>query len=363
MAWYDIFKREKRNYDPFLSHTFAVNNAGEIINSNTALQCPPYVSAVNLLSTSLAKLGKHVYKDGERVEGHPIEKLLRSPNPYINGYELFQQADLKRLNEGNIYIHITRNDKGLASQLMLINPANVSMKIENDIYYLVRQGDKQIRVEPKNMIHVKSPFMDESSLQGIGYHTILKEQLGLWITAQKHQARYFNVGSDPTSLLTTDEKLSPEKRKAVREAWEKVNSKDNKMRVAVLDGGFKFIRLGSNFSDLEMNDMFSELTKEIASAFNIDPSMVGHDGTKNTYQNVESQNMNFLQQALMPSITAWEYQLQKLFNDNSSFYIKFNYETLLRADSTSRAERLTKLVSNDIITTNEAREYEGLKAL
>lgn len=358
---FDRFKKEKRNYDPFLTSTFAVNYAGEIVNSNTSLQCPPFVSAVNLLSTSLAKLGRHVMKDGGRIEGHPVEKLLKNPNPFIDGYTFFQQADLQRLNEGNAYIHITRNNKGIASQLMLINPSFVSMRIDgNEVYYLVRMGDKQLTVEPKDMIHVKSPFMDMNALKGIGYHSVLKEQIGLWLTAQKHQSRYFAVGSDPTSLLTTDEKLSPDKRKEVREAWEKVNSNDNRMRVAVLDGGFKFTKLGSNFSDLEMNDMFSELTKQIASTFNISPSLIGHDGSKNTYSNIEQQNMNFLQQSLMPGITAWEHQLQKLFGENSSYYVQFNYESLLRADSSSRAERLTKLVSANIITTNEAREYEGL---
>ncbi|MFA2751100.1 phage portal protein [Bacillus mobilis] len=361
MGLFDRFKKEKRNYDPFLTSTFAVNYAGEIVNSNTSLQCPPFVSAVNLLSTSLAKLGRHVMKDGGRIEGHPVEKLLKNPNPFIDGYTFFQQADLQRLNEGNAYIHITRNNKGIASQLMLINPSFVSMRIDgNEIHYLVRMGDKQLTVEPKDMIHVKSPFMDMNALKGIGYHSVLKEQIGLWLTAQKHQSRYFAVGSDPTSLLTTDEKLSPDKRTEVREAWEKVNSNDNRMRVAVLDGGFKFTKLGSNFSDLEMNDMFSELTKQIASTFNISPVLIGHDGSKNTYSNIEQQNMNFLQQSLMPGITAWEHQLQKLFGENSSYYVQFNYESLLRADSSSRAERLTKLVSANIITTNEAREYEGL---
>lgn len=364
MGFFDRFKKEKRNYDPFLTSTFAVNYAGEIVNSNTALQCPPYVSAVNLLSTSLAKLGKHVMKDGERVQGHPVERMLESPNPFINGYELFQNADLQRLNEGNCYIHITRDSKGMASQLMIINPSFVSQKVEgNNFYYIVTTGGKNITVEAKDMIHVKTPFADVNGLKGIGYHSVLKEQIGLWLTAQKHQARYFAVGSDPTSLLTTDEKLSPEKRDSVREAWEKVNSNDNKMRVAVLDSGFKFTRLGANFNDLEMNAMFSELTKQIASVFNISPSMIGHDGSKNTYENVEMQNMRFLQQALMPSITAWEHQLNKLFSPNSGYYVRFNYESLLRADSASRADRLVKLVEAEIISVDEAREHEGLKVL
>lgn len=358
--WKDMFTR---NYEPFTEMPFAYNYSNEEVNGNTALQCPPYVASINLMTTSLAKLGKHVMSDGKRVEGHPVEKLLRQPNPFVDGYTFFQQAEMQRLNDGNAYIHITRVG-GVASSLMLLHPSNVVNKIEGGkFFYEVRQGGQYLKVEPKDMIHVKSPFSDGDMFKGIGYHGILKEQLGLWLAAQKHQARYFSLGSDPTSLLTTEEKLSEEKRANVREAWERLNSNDNKHRVAVLDAGFKFQKLGAAFSDLEMNVMFSELTKQIASTFNIAPYLVGHDGSKNTYSNIESQNMQFLQQSLMPGITAWEYQLSKLFDEGSSYSIKFNFESLLRADSKSRAERLNLLVSSSIITVNEAREHEGLPAI
>lgn len=359
MNWWD--RLFKRNYEPFYEDTFTFNYANETITSRTALECPPYVSAITLMTTSLAKLGRHVMEDGERIEGHPIERLLKSPNPFIDGYTFFQQAEMQRLNEGNAYIHITRKGNEVSS-LMLIDPSNVTHKIDNGTFdYEVRQGDTTVSVMPDDMIHIKAPFTDTDVFKGIGYYSVLKEQLGLWLAAQKHQARYFSLGSDPTSVLTTDEKLSREKREQVRKAWEKMNSNENRHRVAVLDAGFKFNKLGVSFGDLEMNAMFNELSIQIASTFNISPYLLGREGSKNTYSNIESQNMQFLQQSLMPSIKTWESQLTKLFNDDG-YYVKFNYESLLRADSQSRAERLTKLVDANIITTNEAREYEGLNA-
>lgn len=363
MNWFNRFTEYfTRSYQPFTEHEFTFNHSNEPVTSRTALECPPYVSAINLLSTSLSKLGKHVTREGERVEYHPIEKLLEQPNPFMDGYTFFQQAEMERLNSGNAYIHITR-ENGIAQSLMLIDSSNVTHKIdEGKFYYLVRKGQSQVKVEPKDMIHVKAPFTDSDIFKGVGYHTVLKEQLGLWLAAQKHQARYFSLGSDPTSVLTTDEKLSEEKRANVRQAWERLNSNDNRHRVAVLDAGFKFDKLGNSFSELEMNNMFNELSIQIASTFNISPYLLGREGSKNTYSNIESQNMQFLQQALMPIIKTWESQLVKLFNDDSDYQVKFNYDSLLRADSKTRAERLTMLVNANILTTNEAREYEGKEA-
>ena len=328
------------------------------VDSVTALNCPPYMSAITLLSTSLAKLGKHVMNDGRRVENHPIEKLLNEPNPFIDGYTMFLQAEIQRLNNGNAYIHISRDNQGNPTSLMLIDQGNVSLELLNSGFvYKVATTKGEIHINPRDMIHVRSPQLD-SNMQGVGYYYILKEQIKLWLAAQKHQTTYFELGAHPISMLQTSEILDPEAKKKVREEWEKLNGNENKHRVAVLDGKFDYKHLGTNFTELELNAMYGELTKQIASAFNLAPFLLGHDGSKNTYSNIESQNMQFLQNSLMPGITAWEQQLKKLCTNGD--YVRFNIETLLRADSTSRAERLNKLVQAKIITIDEAREYENL---
>lgn len=355
LRFLNIFKRE---IPPVEAQQPVFNIASIQVDGVTALNCPPYTSAITLLATSIAKLGKHVMKDGQRVENHPIEKLLNEPNPYIDGYTLFLQAETQRLNDGNAFIHITRNENGDPVALMLIDPANVSMELHTGFYYKIAQPTGSITVNANDMIHVRSPHLD-TNLKGIGYHAILKEQIKLWLAAQKHQTNYFQLGAFPKAMLETAETLSPDAKKKVREEWEKLNGNDNKHRVAVLDGNFKYTHLGTNFGELELNTMYGELTKQMASTFNIAPYLIAHDGSKNTYSNIESQNMQFLQNALMPGITAWEYQLKKLFKAKNS-YIRFNVDTLLRADSSSRAERLSKLVQAKIISIDEAREYENL---
>lgn len=349
---YELIRREATQTVEAPTTNFGI--AAIQVDSVTALNCPPYMSAVSLLSTSLSKLGKHVMKDGQRVEHHRIEKLLNEPNPFIDGYTMFLQAETQRLNNGNAYIHITRDKQGSPTALMLIDQGNVSLELLSS-GFIYKVGEQHI--SPKDMIHVRSPQLD-SHMKGIGYHAILKEQIKLWLAAQKHQTNYFELGAHPISMLQTSEMLEPEAKKRVREEWEQLNGNNNKHRVAVLDGQFDYKHLGTNFNELELNAMYGELTKQIASVFNLAPYLLAHDGSKNTYSNIESQNMQFLQNALMPGITAWESQLKKLCKDGE--YVRFNIETLLRADSASRAERLSKLVQANILSVNEAREHENL---
>lgn len=46
------------------------------------MQVPPYASAINLLSSSLAKLSIHVEKDGKQIDNHPIKRLFENPSEF-----------------------------------------------------------------------------------------------------------------------------------------------------------------------------------------------------------------------------------------------------------------------------------------
>lgn len=351
----------KRSFDnPWKeqSEHYRLENAGQDVTFETALLCPPYSSSINLISTSIAKLSKHVFINGKRAEGHQIENLLKYPNPFMDGYTLIQQTEKKRLNEGNSYILIDRDNRGYAKNLWLINS---DVRFERDGYYRVTIDGSLRVIHPNDIIHLKTNQIDLNSFKGIGYSTILRRQIGLWLAAQSYQATYFANGSKPNGIITLNTDLNEEMRNKVRDAWEENHTKQNKNKIAVMPKGMDFKETStSNFNDLQMKDIFNELTKQIASVFNLSPYMIGHDGTSNTYSNIESQNIQYLQQTLMPLIISWEQQLIKLFPSRTEMYIKFNYESLLRADSLNRANRLKILVESEIMTKEEARALEGL---
>lgn len=351
----------KRSFDnPFKEYSsrYRLENAGQDVNYETALLCPPYASSINLISTSIAKLSKHVLINGKRLEGHKIENLLKYPNPFMDGYTLIQQAEMKRLNEGNGYILIDRDNQGYAKNLWLINS---DVRLEKDGFYRMNINGSQRVIHPNDIIHIKTNRMDLENFKGIGYSTTLRRQIGLWLAAQSYQATYFANGTKPNGIITLNTELNEDMRNKVRDAWEENHSKKNRNRIAIMPKGMEFKETSlSNFNDLQMKDTFNELTKQIASVFNISPYMIGHDGTSNTYSNIESQNIQYLQQTLMPLIISWERQFTKLFPSRIEMCVKFNYESLLRADSLSRANRLKILTDSEIMTKEEARVMEGL---
>ena len=262
----------KRSFDnPWKENSsgYRLENAGQDVNYETALLCPPYASSINLISTSIAKLSKHVLINGKRFEGHKIENLLKYPNPFMDGYTLIQQAEMKRLNEGNGYILIDRDNQGYAKNLWLINS---DVRLEKDGFYKMNINGSQRVVHPNDIIHIKTNRMDLENFKGIGYSTTLRRQIGLWLAAQSYQATYFANGTKPNGIITLNTELNEDMRNKVRDAWEENHSKKNQNKVAVIPKGMEFKETSlSNFNDLQMKDTFNELTKQIASVFNISP--------------------------------------------------------------------------------------------
>ena len=160
----------KRSFDnPWKenSNRHRLENAGQDVNCETALLCPPYSSSINLISTSIAKLSKHVYVNG---------KIL-----------------------------IDRDNQGYAKNLWLINS---DVRLEKDGFYKMNINGSQRVIHPNDIIHIKTNQMDLENFKGIGYSTILRRQIGLWLAAQSYQATYFANGSKPNGIITLNTELN-----------------------------------------------------------------------------------------------------------------------------------------------------------
>ena len=95
--------------------------------------------------------------------------------------------------------------------------------------------------------------------------------------------------------------------------------------------------------------------------FGIPGSLLDHQtaGSSLTYQNLEGEFGKFIRACLWPNyLEAIEQAMSDLLT--SSTVARFNIEGLLRADIKTRYEVYASGVTSGVITTEEAREMEGL---
>ena len=117
--------------------------------------------------------------------------------------------------------------------------------------------------------------------------------------------------------------------------------------------------------DIKLTDsQFFELKKfnalQIAGAFGIKPNQI-NDYEKSSYANSEMQQLSFYVDTELFILKQYEEELNyKVLSideiDEECFY-KFNEKVILRTDSKSQMESLSKAVNNGIYTPNEARSY------
>ena len=104
---------------------------------------------------------------------------------------------------------------------------------------------------------------------------------------------------------------------------------------------------------------------QIAGAFGIKPNQI-NNYEKSSYSNSETQQLAFLVETMSYRIKMYEEEIngKVLMPDeiaDQKFY-KFNERSILRTDSKTQMENLSKAVNNGIYMPNEAREYLDMPA-
>ena len=98
--------------------------------------------------------------------------------------------------------------------------------------------------------------------------------------------------------------------------------------------------------------------------FGVPESMV--DSTANTYGNIESSSIRFLQYSIMPYVSVLEDSLNRsllLEKEKGELFFKVNTDDVLKTTQAERYEALNVGISSGILSLNEARIKENLKPI
>jgi len=192
-----------------------------------------------------------------------------------------------------------------------------------------------------------------------------REALGFAIATDEFGARFFSQGAMPSGVVTLDKFLTPDQRVIARDNLNQLMSGlGNAHKFALFEGGMK----PEPWANMPLEDMqFVALRKfslqEICRFYRIPPHMVA-DLDRATFSNIEHMSQEFVTYTMMPYFTRYEASVRRWLmsaaDRERGLYLRFNFEGLLRADSTARAAFLSSMLQNGIMTRNEARAKENL---
>lgn len=347
--------------------------SGEKVTVNSALAIPTVYRCVNIKSNAIAMLPFQMYKrtskGREREKNHIVSKLLENrPNPYQSPFKFKHLTETHRNTWGNAYININWGADGRPKELWLLNPANtdpvVDVKTNELWYYTTLPNGEYVRIGHGDIIHLTTLSTD--GLKGKPPIQVARESIGSSQAAQKFKGKFYRHGASNSGVLKVPGMLNPEAKDVVRSEWEKANTGlNNAQRIAILDAGLEFQSISMPLKDAQFVESMKFDKSEIATMFDIPLHMV-NELDRATHSNIEHENLSLIMFTLSPNLKQYEEEFSYVCfseREQKRYYLKFNLESLLRADKKTQAEYYQIMLDKGVYNINEVRELEDKNAI
>lgn len=339
---------------------------GHAITEHSAMRVTTAFACIRVLAETAGTVTLKVYEkqrngNAQEIDHDILELLAYTPNPEQTGMEFREVQTSNLAARGNCYA--IRENRGNGSALSLY-PVPASRcepirKPDGRLMYEVSENGKTTEYPPEKIWHVRGFGFD--GLKGLSPIGCARDALGLAMAGEEANSSLFKNGLAASAVVGTDVWLKDEQRlaaeKKLHQMWAGLK---NYGKPILLEGGMKLQE--GMFSPEEAQ--FLELRKfqvpEICRLWRISPHMIA-DLERATNNNIEQLSLEFIMYTMAPYFRRFEERMRELFKpaDQRRFFVRFNYESLLRADSTARANLYSILLQNGVYTRNEVRQLEN----
>jgi HK97 family phage portal protein len=336
------------------------------VTVDNAMKIATVYACVRIISEDCGTFPIHVKqrtKDDKRITlyDHPVARLLRQPNPFMNGVD-FRCALIASLElTGNAYAHISKRDKhGYPERIDLLNPRNVTpLKGEEGVYYAI--GDVSV-VPARDIVHLKGYAPD--GITGLSPIDLVSDTFDNAVNTTKFSKNLYKNDLRSAGVFTIEGELSPEAYSRLEnQLTRRWNSLSKSAQPLILEGGTKVSTVTITPENAQFVATKLQTIDEIAAIFRVPPHKVG-DWTRGTYSNNTQANLEYSTDCIRPLLVKLEEELNnKLFLDkeHGEIYVDINYKGLLRTDLVKQMEIYNKMFNIGVYSANDIRKMEDLE--
>jgi HK97 family phage portal protein len=332
---------------------FEGNWAGTYVDQNTALGIPAIYRGITLISDAIGALPLCAYRNKRKVI--PTPQILMRPVPNETRMETISAMAAALIVHGN-YIAVLGEPgaNGLPDSIYPVSPDRVQVAKENGrvIYKIDEKSYDQSEI-----MHIKN-FTMPGDLVGKGILAVAKQALGKEIAINEYAARYFDGGVNPTAVIkSANPDLTQEEADALKSAWMAMYSSRNRSPV-VMNSSTDFEVLSSNAAESQLVEAQTAGLTEAANILGLPPYFLGSPNSSRTYSNVEQENLQLVKWSIQPIAERIEAAFSDLLVRGQ--VAAFEYDSLLKTDTSSRYDAYAVALSNGFLTVDEVRDYENL---
>ncbi len=329
---------------------------GVHVTQDTALRLSAVYASVRLISDTISTmpLDQFVRVEGTRRPVRPRDGWVDRPSLRHHRTTFWQQNLVSLLLDGNIFTHVIRDDSGEIIDLDVLNPTQVEV-LENG-YRIEGQ-----RFLPRDEVLHITEMLLPGTLRGVSRIDQVKDSVGLGLALDEYASRFFGNGAYAGGVIEWPGEITAQQAKEMLDAWEGGHKGLRRAhRPAVLYGGAKFVPTTVDPTQSQLIDQRHYAVEDIARIFRVPPFMLGvmTQGSV-SYNSVEQQMLFFAQHTIAPYAEMLEEAYSSLL-DNPQSFIKFNLDSLVRADLQTRTESYSKALLAGYMSVNDVRRLEDM---
>lgn len=350
---------------------FGVQAAGQTVNVRTALQVSAVWACVRLLSQTISTLSLDIMerqRDGTWAPARDqrLQFIVDDmPNADSTASVFWEAMIAAMLLQGN-GVAERRYDAGgrlIALEFLPWSKLTVNKRLDGTRQWLFTENGIQREIAESRIFRVAGFTLNgDWGLSAIEYGASV---FGGAMAAANSANSTFEKGLAPTIGFKYANFLRKEQREEFRETFENMAGAINAGKPVLMEGGMDAVTIGIKPSDAQLLESRAFSIEEICRWFGVPPHMVGHSEKSTSWgSGIEQQMIGFLTFTLRPLLKRVEGAISKdlmTAAERTRLKARYNVEDLLRTDSKTRAEFLRLMVSEGIMTRDEARLKENLK--
>lgn len=357
------------------------SSSGQRVSVNSALGLAPVFAATTMISEAVGRIPLKVYKmldavDDERTEArtHRAWSMLHDkPNSAMPANRFWATVTAHLLLWGNAFIPLERSPQsGLVEELRLADPASMNVEWNANTLvknYYVDTVEGRKRWSDEDMLHIVAWSLD--GIIGQSRIAWCRNMLGAAIARDKFEGGFWDRGAIFSGVIEHPDQLGKEGVDNLKYSFSAAygGAAERGHQTPVLEEGATFRPLTMPLADMQFVENAQLSRTDIAVMFNLPPAYLGGStGDSLTYATVESNQIQFVQHAVMPytdTIAKAVTADPGIFPQNV-YFAEFVTEALLKADKVTQAtyyEKLFALIDNEgrrVLGTNEIRGRENL---
>ena len=349
-------KSEKRAISVIDFGVDPIGTSGHTIQSS--LQIAVVYGCVSLIVSRIAALPVDVV-------GGPKPLWLQRPTKSdgANGLsfgDLLSAIATSMLLRGNAFLAISREGRGMVSEITCLDPSVVSMERTGNGTLLTKINGQPAKFEVLPIRYLVLP----GQLLGMSPLDACRMLLNVGKGGTDLASSFFERGAVMPGVLSASTSLEDVDRESISRSWKANHGGVNRAHMPlVLEQGLTYTPIGVTPEQAQFLETRRMTEAQIsAQIFHVDPTLMGvaQPGSSLTYQTVEMRERQLMLDAILPVLTRIEDALSLLLKSGE---VKFNVNQTLRPSLQARYSSYQTAVNVGFLTIDEIREFEDLPPL